>query len=216
MDRMLGLLKHPKVTTFRARYGVSLVVAALCFGTLQLLDRRAGIISVDALAIADSGVRGALFSAMISICGLFLTVMLAVLAVVTGMGDDKPVVRLMKEQMHVYDELINRLVGPIVIVLAVGLASLVCLLLPSADAQVPNFDRGWFMSAMPSATLALGVGLFFQTASVGGLLARVLLFKQRGPTNDDSAAAAMERIEERKRRAAEERSPGNSAVMALR
>lgn len=184
---------------FMQRFGATCVVGLIGAVALVVVDMISDDFSVPALAMNDAGVRGAIFSAIIGVSGLFLTVMLAVLAVVTSLDDEKPVVKVMKEEMKNYDELIERLLGPVFIVLAIAIASIVCLLVPTPAAVtvagkevIP--DRGW-MTILPSLTLAFSLGLFVQTALVARLLGKVLLFKHRKPSKSDTPDASRARLE---------------------
>lgn len=213
---------------FRARYGATAVVGGLMFVLLLALDHWS-VISIVDLTVADTSVRSALFGALIAVCGLFLAVWLAILAGVMALGDDRPVVKLMKQHGR-YEELVHRLVGPVFIVLLLALASVICIILPGAQTQSgppPSWlsvifgampestivapQIGWLV-VLPCATIALVLGLFVQTALVARLIAHVLLYKPRptGEANTPQAARARQTA-----RSAEPETNG-AASMALR
>jgi hypothetical protein len=197
------MLKRIFGLQFRARYGGALVVAGIAFLVLVVLDRGVHVVDVATLTLNDSTNRVAIFGAMISTCGLFLTVLLAVLAVVTSMGDERAVIKRMKEDMGNYDELVHRLVGPVFLVMLVAVASFICIMIPgvdtpkSATGATSAVDRGWLI-VLPVVTLGLGLGIFFQTAVIARLLGKVLLFKPRVPGRSDTPQAAAQRLESRR------------------
>lgn len=181
-------MKH--MSAFRSRYGITLFVGALIAAILGLLEHE-NAMSIADVAIKDTGVRSALFAAVISVCGIFLTIYLAILAVITTLGEERPIVKRLRESGR-YDELVHRLVGPVFLVLAVALEAVVCILLPGGE-QGKAYSLGWWV-VLPCTAIGFFLGLFAQTASVARLIAHVLLFKPRRPDPTDSPEAARIRM----------------------
>lgn len=215
LTKLIGLLTnvigHDRASRLGARYGTALGYGVVVFSLLVLLDRGLGVLDLSAVALSDE-VRGDLFGALIEICGLLLTVVLGVLAVVTSLGDDRDVVRVMKHELNNYDELVHRLVGPVFTIMLLAITSVACLMVGGTKAADPGWsillgaaasaisDRGWLM-LLPAASLSIGAGLLFQTSSIAQILAKVLLFKRRGPGPMSSVAATEARSEERRAQA---------------
>lgn len=177
----------------RMRYGTAVVLAAGATVVVHAVEHFVGGFNVARSTVDDPSTRGTLFTALITIAGILLTVLLGVLAVITSLGDDRHVVKVMKEELKNYDELVHRLVGPIIVSLVVALLGVVCLVLPS---DTSHALRGW-LALVPEFTIALALGVMLQTAGLAYLISDVLLFKRRGPTASDTPAAVDERIGER-------------------
>lgn len=208
-----------RLAAWRARFEATVLVGAVAFILLSVLDWFK-VLSVTSVTLDDAGAKGAIFSALLTVAGLFLTVFLAMLGIVTSMDDDKPVIRIMKQEMRNYDELVHRLIGPVFSLLVVAVAAIVCLMLPSLqldklDAkqlQAAREARQW-MALFPSFAVSVSIGLFVQTAMTARLLASVLLFKPRTHSPSDTHEAAVARVKARREAAAAERDENQAADM---
>lgn len=199
-----------RLETWRARFGATALGCAVALTLLMVLDPWQQVLSVTSVTLDDPGTKGAIFSALIAVAGLFLTVLLGMLGIVTNMDDDKPVIRIMKQEMRNYEELVHRLVGPVFSLLILVIASMVCLMMPSlaldklSDVQIDaaRAARRW-MTIAPSFAVSLSIGLFIQTAMTARLLASVLLFRPRTHSPSDTHAASVARVRERREATAE-------------
>jgi hypothetical protein len=190
---------------WRARFGATLTVAAAAFLLLVGLDLGGYVFSVSEMTLDDSSTKAAIFSALLTVAGLFLTVVLAMLGIVTSMDDDKPVVRLMKHEMRNYDELVHRLVGPVFSLLVLAFAAVICLMVPSialdkldADQVKAAHEARRWLTIIPCFAFSVGLGLFAQTAITARLLAQVLLFKPRAHSPNDTHERAKARTAARR------------------
>jgi hypothetical protein len=201
-----------RLSTWRARFGATVLVGAGAFLLLMVLDPWLGVLSVTGSTLDDAGTKGSLFSSLLTVAGLFLTVVLGMLAIVASMSDDRPVIRIMKQEMHNYDELVHRLVGPVFSLLILAVVAIVCLTMPSIAVDKLDADqlkaahaaRHW-MTVLPSLALSISVGLFVQVMMIGRLIASVLLFKPRAPSPSDTHQASTARSQARREAAEAER-----------
>jgi hypothetical protein len=151
--------------------------ASTAAATAQQNSLHIGVLALDA------NVRGTLFSALIAVAGMFLAVMLGVLALLTSLQDRPIVVQMKADRM--YRRLILALLGPALTALLLLIASILCIVLP------PSQSATWLGLGAASSAVALTLAGFAQSSWIAWLLARVLLWEEHetsGPEVSPRAA----------------------------
>lgn len=154
---------------FLLRHVVIYVPASATLVALDLLD----VWDLSGGALSDVN-RPDLFGNVIAAASFLLTVLLALLAVVTSM-DDRAIIKRMKDD-GMYAPLINAIVAPLFGLLVLVVGSIFCLIIPQSEAQ-----------SLPVTIVALSaVGTcitgVLQAGYLAVLLSRILLFRERRPT----------------------------------
>lgn len=157
---------------------VGIPIACLV-GASHIVSNKGGI----PRAVLADNTRGTLFSALVGLAALLLSVMLAVLTILTTMEDRPIVVRFKTTGVNMYRRLVYALLGPVFVSLALATLAVVCIALPSGTP--PGTDSAsspspWSIVAV-SVTLGLGATGLAQGAYVASLLARMLVFEGRPP-----------------------------------
>lgn len=172
------------MTTFRHKYVATLVVALIAIVAMGAVDFMRDDFDLAMAALGDSDTKGAVFGSMFAVAGLILTVSLGLLGIVTSL-DDRPIVEKMRKHGF-YRELIDRLLGPIVIVIVAGVLAFACLLWPVPEKAT---SLGLLADVMVALPMALTIGLLVQMARVARLLAKILLHAPAEPTMTTPAEA---------------------------